>query len=209
MKTPLQRRTFFKVALLSLCALPRRVQARQRLGLTLKTNFLRPPGAVSEESFAGKCIRCGRCVEVCPYRSVLPLGLQHGVMAATPIINIEQIPCYLCMKCVEICPSGALRKISQQQTRMGLAILDRHSCVAWQDQVLCRTCYSVCPFPDLAIRLEQFRPIVDEKYCTGCGICTHACPVPRDAGGKAINVEPIYSREFSLPNEGEPVVRER
>lgn len=201
MNTPLRRRTFFKVALVSICALPLRAQARQRLGFTLKSNFLRPPGAVSEESFAGQCIRCGRCVEVCPYRCIFPLDLQYGVMSATPVINVEQTPCYLCMKCVEICPSGALQRISQRRTRMGLAIVDQHSCVAWQDQILCRTCYSVCPFPDSAIRLEQFKPIVDENHCTGCGICTHACPVSRPNGGKAINIEPIYAREFSLPKE--------
>ncbi|MBW2185925.1 MAG: 4Fe-4S dicluster domain-containing protein [Deltaproteobacteria bacterium] len=207
MPIPSNRRTFLKTVLLTICAFPRRVEARQRFGLTVKTNFLRPPGAVSEESFAGKCIRCGRCVEVCPYRCVLPLGLKHGVAAGTPLIDVEQIPCYLCMKCVEICPSGALQKISQEKTRMGLAIVDQHSCVAWQDTTLCRTCYSVCPFPDKAIRLEQFRPVVDERYCTGCGICTHACPVPRQSGGKAINIEPIYAAEFSLPSDDGTVTR--
>jgi ferredoxin len=128
-------------------------------------------------------------------------------MAGTPLIDVEQIPCYLCMKCAEICPSGALQKIAQEKTRMGLAIVDQYSCVAWQDQTLCRTCYSVCPFPDKAIRLEQFRPVVDERHCTGCGICTHACPVSRQRGGKAINIEPIYATEFSLPSDDGTVTR--
>ncbi|OQY21466.1 MAG: nitrate reductase [Desulfobacteraceae bacterium 4572_35.2] len=207
MSSPSNRRIFLKVVLLSICVFPRRVAARQRFGLTVKTNFLRPPGAVSEEFFAAKCIRCGRCVEVCPYRCVAPLGLEGGVMAGTPLIDVEQIPCYLCMKCAEICPSGALQKIAQEKTRMGLAIVDQYSCVAWQDQTLCRTCYSVCPFPDKAIRLEQFRPVVDERHCTGCGICTHACPVSRQRGGKAINIEPIYATEFSLPSDDGTVTR--
>ncbi|MBW2452655.1 MAG: ferredoxin-type protein NapG, partial [Deltaproteobacteria bacterium] len=29
--------------------------------------MLRPPGAVTEEEFLKKCLRCGRCAHVCPY----------------------------------------------------------------------------------------------------------------------------------------------
>lgn len=202
-----KRRTFFKGVLLSLLLLPGRLLARQRFGLAVRTNRLRPPGAVPEEYFAGNCIRCGRCVEVCPYHCVIPLGLEHGVFSGTPIVDVEQIPCYLCMKCVEICPSGALLKVAQDKTRMGLAVVDKHSCVSWKDEILCRTCYSVCPFQDIAIRLEQFRPVIDERYCTGCGICTHACPITRKNGGKAINIEPLYAREFSLPADSNIVGR--
>ncbi|WP_167348297.1 4Fe-4S binding protein, partial [Thermosulfurimonas dismutans] len=34
----------------------------------IKTNVLRPPGAIPEDFFASRCIRCGRCAESCPYR---------------------------------------------------------------------------------------------------------------------------------------------
>ena len=162
----------------------------------LHTNLLRPPGAVPEEIFASKCIRCGRCVEVCPYESIVPRDVSWaGVNAGTPLIDVTKVPCYLCMKCVEVCPTGTLRRISQAETRMGLAVIDRYACMTWKEGglLLCRTCYNVCPFKEKAIKLDQLRPVVIEEFCTGCGICTHGCPVTLENGKKAVNVEPIYS----------------
>jgi Pyruvate/2-oxoacid:ferredoxin oxidoreductase delta subunit len=76
-----------------------------------------------------------------------------------------------------------------------VAVIDHHTCVSWQPDsfLMCKTCYNVCPFRDTAIRMEEFRPHVDERYCTGCGICTNACLVDRKQGGKAINIKPIYA----------------
>ncbi len=148
-----------------------------------------------EHDYPGKCIRCGRCAEVCPYHCITQLDIRAGLSAGTPIIKVEELPCYLCMKCVHVCPTGALQPVSQQDTRVGLAVIDQHSCVAWQpdSMLMCKTCYNVCPFRDAAIRLDEFRPVVNEKYCTGCGICTHACLVHREQGGKAININPVYA----------------
>lgn len=148
-----------------------------------------------EHRYPGKCIRCGRCAEVCPYHCIKLLDIRHGLSAGTPIIDVEQIPCYLCMKCVHVCPTGALQPIEQHETRMGLAVIDKHSCVSWQQDslLMCKTCYNVCPYRDKAIRMEEYRPHVDERYCTGCGICTHACLISREQGGKAINTVPAYA----------------
>jgi len=159
------------------------------------TNRLRPPGAVPEEIFPAKCIRCGRCVEVCPYRSVVMLDIRAGVHAGTPLIKVENIPCYLCMKCVDVCPTGSLTRVSQEGTRMGLAVIDKFSCAAWLGTTLCRTCYDKCPFPEKAIRLDRLKPVVSGEYCTGCGICTNACPITTVSDKKAINIEPIYARD--------------
>ena len=162
----------------------------------LKTNVLRPPGAVPEDIFASKCIRCGRCVEVCPYKSIVPMDVAGaGIHAGTPLIDVTKIPCYLCMKCVEVCPTGTLRNVSQADTRMGLAVIDRYACMTWKESgfMLCRTCYNVCPFKEKAIKLDQLRPVVINEFCTGCGMCTHGCPVTLENGKKAINIEPIYA----------------
>jgi len=183
------RRTFIKALGGGLFFFPARLEARLLFSSPVKVNHLRPPGAVPEEMFPGKCIRCGRCAEVCPYRSIKILDVRYGVFAGTPLIEVENIPCYLCMKCVQVCPTGTLRPISQGETRMGLAVINPRRCITWRGEALCRTCYNVCPFKEKAIRLDQLRPVVDERYCTGCGLCTHGCPV----SPKAINIEPVYA----------------
>ncbi len=172
---------------------PQQAAAASLFRSPVATNMLRPPGAVKEDSFAGKCIRCGRCVEVCPYCSIRPLGLKYGVYAGTPMVFVAEIPCYLCMKCVEVCPTGTLLPIAKDETRMGLAVIDRMRCVTWNGESLCHTCYNVCPYKEQAIYLDELRPVINEKACTGCGICTHGCPISIEEGRKAINIEPIYS----------------
>lgn len=154
------------------------------------TNRLRPPGAVPEESFAGRCIRCGRCVESCPYRCITMLDIRQGIHAGTPLIAVDRIPCYLCMKCVEVCPTGTLGRVSQEATRMGTAVVNRFTCAAWTGVALCRTCYDVCPFKGKAIILHELLPVVAKEACTGCGLCTHACPITAADGLKAVNIEP-------------------
>lgn len=157
----------------------------------VSTNRLRPPGAVAESLFIGKCIRCGRCVESCPYHCITLLDIRHGVYAGTPLIQAEIIPCYLCMRCVQVCPTGSLRPVAQDATRMGRAVINRFTCAAWSGIALCRTCYDVCPFKGKAIVLSELMPIVITEACTGCGLCTHACPITPSAERKAINIEPL------------------
>lgn len=193
----MKRRTFLQLlgaGLSSLALKPEKVGAAM-LGSPVVMNRLRPPGAVPEEIFAAKCIRCGRCVEVCPYRSIILLDIRQGIHAGTPLIEVEKIPCYLCMKCVDVCPTGSLQRIRQPETRMGLAVINTFTCLAYEGITLCRTCYDKCPFVEKAIRLEQLKPVIAEQHCTGCGICTNACPVTTADGKKAVNIEPIFARD--------------
>jgi Pyruvate/2-oxoacid:ferredoxin oxidoreductase delta subunit len=60
------------------------------------------------------------------------------------------------------------------QQKIGLALLVRGACLAWQ-RVFCTSCVFACP--EQAIPLdERRRPIIDAELCTGCGICVAPCP---------------------------------
>lgn len=139
---------------------------------------LRPPGARAERTFAALCIRCNRCVAVCPYRTLRPAGWRAGLSAGTPEVRPREIPCYLCMMCPPVCPTGALDPITDlRRVRMGVARVDEAICFAYQG-IMCRTCVDECPLQDEAIVQDsELRPIVTDK-CVGCGICERVCPAP-------------------------------
>lgn len=148
---------------------------------------LRPPGAVAD--FAAACIKCGQCVQACPYGSVqlVPTGGAAG--SGLPRIVPREAPCVMCepLHCVKACPTGALHPSLTDitQARMGLAVIDIEHCLSWQG-LRCEVCFRVCPVQGQAIRLvsqqrqlskhAMFVPLVLAEACTGCGLCEKRCP---------------------------------
>ena len=119
---------------------------------------LRPPGAINENAFASACVRCGQCVQACPYDTLKLATLASGLSAGTPYFVARDIPCEMCedIPCAKVCPSGALdREIeSIDDARMGLAVLvDQENCLNFQG-LRCDVCYRECPKIDEAITLE-------------------------------------------------------
>jgi len=46
--------------------------------------IIRPPGAVAEDEFLGKCIRCRRCGQVCPNETIQYFDGLDPVFSGTP-----------------------------------------------------------------------------------------------------------------------------
>lgn len=161
---------------------------------------LRPPGALPEERFIAACTKCGMCVEACPYDALMLAAPGDRRPAGTPYFVPRTVPCYMCsdIPCVPACPSGALDKtlvserdssgglhLNVNMSRMGLAVLDRETCIAYSG-IQCDACYRACPLIDRAITVEYTRiertgkhamlaPVVHSGFCTGCGLCEKAC----------------------------------
>ena len=57
---------------------------------------LRPPGALEEEDFVKACLRCGTCVESCPYDTLILATLDDHTAIGTPFFVPRSVPCYMC-----------------------------------------------------------------------------------------------------------------
>lgn len=168
---------------------------------------LRPPAALEEEAFLSACIKCGACVQACPYDTLLLAQPQDETPIGTPFFIPRNEPCHMCtdVPCVPVCPTGALdidklipeEKVSSAKNMdvnlsdMGLAVIDEKSCIAFWG-IQCDACYRACPLIDEAISLDFERnertgkhaflkPVINPDVCTGCGMCEHACVTEKAA----------------------------
>ncbi|ABV85950.1 ferredoxin-type protein NapG [Shewanella pealeana] len=157
---------------------------------------IRPPGALSEQDFLSACVRCGLCVEACPYDTLKLARWFQGAPTGTPYFTARKIPCEMCedIPCVKACPSGSLDQslTDIDESKMGIAVLiDEKNCLNFKG-LRCDVCYRACPLIDDAITLEMqhnersghhamFLPTVNSDSCTGCGKCEHVCVLEEPA----------------------------
>jgi len=155
---------------------------------------LRPPGALAEADFNAACIKCGQCVNACPFDTLKLAPAGGDLPIGTPFFTPRDIPCYLCpdIPCMKACPTGALSPELKHinDSRMGLAVIDLENCLSWKG-LRCEICHRECPLKGKAIVLElhpreiskhaMFFPLVNSDACTGCGICEKACPTAEPA----------------------------
>jgi len=202
--TNLQRRKI-STALLAGAAVVPLLRSTPGLAVERNARLLRPPGALDEDYFLARCIRCGECMKVCPNNALQPAlneagleGLWTPVM--TPRIGYCETSCVLCS---HVCPTGAIWKITEREKgwaaggshpdkpiRIGTAFYDRGRCLPWAMATECIVCEEWCPTSPKAIYLrsaEVFtadghaklvkQPYLDPAHCVGCGACEYACPV--------------------------------
>ena len=155
---------------------------------------IRPPGSLAEADFNARCIKCGQCVDACPYDTLKLATAEAGIPIGTPYFIPKEIPCYMCedIPCLKACPTGAIDPALENidDSRMGLAVIDIENCLSWQG-LRCEICHRECPVKDKAITVEHhprriskhamFVPLVHSNACTGCGICEKVCPTKKPA----------------------------
>lgn len=97
--------------------------------------ILRPPGAISEDQFLKLCIKCGQCLQVCPYDAIELEDIDGGASVGMAFIDPSKRGCYLCeaFPCMLACPTGALdhEHDNIKYVDMGIAVInDIDSCLA-------------------------------------------------------------------------------
>lgn len=137
---------------------------------------IRPPGALPEEMFLQRCIKCGQCMRICPTNVIHPAALQAGIEGIwTPILNFRMgtSGCQRgCIACGNLCPTAAIRPISLDERlgrgdfadrgpiRIGTAFVDRGRCLPWAMDRPCIVCQENCPVsPKAIVTREAFQPV--------------------------------------------------
>ena len=108
----------------------------------------------------------------------------------------------LCNNCGQVCPTGAVRALTLEEkraARIGLAQVDRSTCLPYVGRGACQLCvdecrmagYNAIEFIRIGGEVDKkgepvedsgrLAPVVREDRCTGCGLCQMRC--------RAINVK--------------------
>ena len=185
----MDRKTFLKMGFLKV-AEPFVAMVESKVKEATKRRALRPPGAIDEISFLGKCTRCDDCITACHQHAIKQAAEFDTLAAGTPIIVPNETPCYLCddLPCITACKEEALLMVKKEDVKMGLAAINTERCHRWKGiDPMCDYCFDRCPLKGKAIYLDDRGPEIDDKQCAGCGICEYICP----SDPKAVIVTPI------------------
>lgn len=172
--------------------------------------LIRPPGGQDEDHLIAACIRCEKCVEVCPRNVIMPAHIEDGILnMRTPVFDFSSNYCDWCNEendghplCAKVCPTEALKLApgaDDLNTVMGIAVLDEEECLAYR-LIGCRFCYDACEYDAMGLD-ENNRPYMIEENCNGCGACEAVCvslkngALSSTATERAIVVRPVEEVE--------------
>jgi MauM/NapG family ferredoxin protein len=178
--------------------------------------LIRPPGAVAEEAFLQRCVRCAECMKVCIGRTLQPALLEAGPVGLwTPLVVPRIGYCeYNCTLCGQVCPTGAIAPLQlteKQKNVIGLAVIKKDRCLPFAKGIECLVCEEHCPTGEKAIVMEEQDvlvsgelrrlklPRVVDKLCIGCGICETKCPVEGASAIRVINEGESRRKRSALP----------
>ncbi len=147
------------------------VRLSNKLGSNWYHRIIRPPGALAEDEFMKRCIKCGQCMRVCPTNVIQPGGIDGGLENLwTPVLNnrIGTSGCQLnCTACGQVCPTSAIRPITLSEKlgtdefakvgpiKLGTAFFDRGRCLPWAMDKPCIVCEENCPVSPKAIYTQE------------------------------------------------------
>ncbi len=163
--------------------------------------LIRPPGALPEEEFLDRCVRCAKCMKVCPTNGLQPTVFEAGLegMGTPKLVPAMGYCDYECNSCSQVCPTGAIRSLSleeKKETKIGIAYFNKNKCYPWNENLDCLVCEEHCPTPEKSIKFWDTevlaqetnklivvkRPYVVTETCIGCGICEKKCPLKDEPG---------------------------
>ena len=183
--------------------------------------LIRPPGALAEKEFLGRCVRCGECMKVCIGNALHPTFLEAGLAGMfSPTLIARLGYCeFNCTLCGQVCPTGAIRELGlaeKHTMKIGHAFFDRDRCLPYAKGIPCMVCEEHCPTPDKAIRFrkvtvlndqdqpaEVLQPYVVDNLCIGCGICETKCPLPDQSAVYVTAAGEARNPESTLPAAAE------
>ena len=181
-------------------------------------NPIAPPGARATARILAQCTACQLCISVCPSRVLEPAVFEYGSFAGLmkPRLNYNRSFCeFKCTECLDVCPDGALTPLTlaqKQLTRIGVARVTLDRCIIVNKHTKCGACAEHCP--TAALQIAQVPgypdpvPVVDERYCIGCGGCDFACPPSPKAvivHGLAVHetAEKLVQQKVKAPTTGD------
>ncbi len=133
-----------------------------------------PPCIADRTREPNPCLECSGqpCLQSCE-PDVIRIHPTGHRLVGRAYLTFAEAGCTFCGDCYKVCPvAGPLP--AGPPTPVGLAVLSRKSCIAW-DGVICQSCKIACTWEAITLD-EKRRPSIRGDHCTGCGRCAPVCP---------------------------------